>query len=159
MAQLAPIRSIGILSLQRLTFHTLASSTDLLCLGCKSLAAWSAGCDDPTCDGQTFESHLCSLPSIKGPDFANFWDFWILVNFGIFGPKMGPKGPGRASNGSREGLRFIWTKFQPKWAHLGPNGAPFCFSVAQTSVLGPNGSKSSLGPGPMWAQGPIPSGP
>ena len=38
----------------------------------------------------------------KGPDFANFWDFGFLVNFWIFGPKMGPFGPGRASIGSRD---------------------------------------------------------
>ena len=95
----------------------------------------------------------------KGPDFANLWDFEVLVNFGIFGLKMGTKGAGRASIGSRDGLRFIWNKFQPKWAHLGPNGAPLCFSISQKNILDPNSSKFSLGPGPIWAQGPIPYGP
>ena len=71
-----------------------------------------------------------------------------MVNFWIFGPKMGPKGPGRASKGSRDRFRFIWTKFQPKWAHLGPNRAPFCFSISQKPILGPNSSS------PVWVQGP-----
>ena len=83
-----------------------------------------------------------------------FWDFWILVIFRIFGPKMGPKGPGRASIGSTEGLRFIWIKFQPKWAHLGPNGAPFYFSISQKPILGPNSSKSTLGSGPTGPKAP-----
>ena len=52
----------------------------------------------------------------KGPDFANFWDFGISINFYIFGTKMGRGlGAGRASIGSREGFRCMWTKFQPKW--------------------------------------------
>ena len=84
----------------------------------------------------------------KGPDFANFWDFRI------FGPKMGPNGPGRASIGSRDGFRFIWTKFQPKWTHLGPNRAPFCFSISQKPILDPNSSKSTLGPGPFGPRAP-----
>ena len=88
------------------------------------------------------------VASSKAPDFANFWDFWILVNFWIFGPKMGPKGPGRASKGSRDRFRFIWTKFQPKWAHLGPNQAPFHFSISPKPILGPNSSS------PVWVQGP-----
>ena len=81
----------------------------------------------------------------------------ISLIFGIFGfghfficgPKMGPKVPGRASIRSGEGFRFIWTKFQPKWVHLGTNRAPFCFSMSQKPILGPNSSKSSLGPGPF----------
>ena len=101
-------------------------------------------------------STLCkrSRKLAKGPDFAIFWDFGILVNFLIFRPKMGPKGPGRASIGSRDGLRFIWTKFQPKWAHLGPNRAPFHFSISQKPILGPNSSKSSLGPGAIGPRAP-----
>ena len=67
---------------------------------------------------------------------------------------MGPKGPGRASIGSREGFRFIWTKSQPKRAHLGPNGAPFYFSISQKPILGPNSSKSSLGPGAIGPRAP-----
>ena len=67
---------------------------------------------------------------------------------------MGPKGPGRASIGSREGFRFIWTKFQPKWAHLGPNRAPFHFSISQKPILGPNSSKSNLGPGAIGPRAP-----
>ena len=72
----------------------------------------------------------------------------------MFGPQMGPKGPGRASIGFKDGLRFIWTKFQPKWAHLGPNGAPFYFSISQKPMLGPNSSKSNLGPGPIGPRAP-----
>ena len=67
---------------------------------------------------------------------------------------MGPKGPGRASIGSRDGLRFIWTNFQPKWAHLGPNRVPFCFSISQKPILGPNSSKSTLGPGAIGPRAP-----
>ena len=71
---------------------------------------------------------------------------------------MDPKGPGRASKGSREAFRFIWTKFEPKWAHLGPIRAPVCFSIAQKPILGPNSSKSIipnevLGPwDPGWGE-------
>ena len=61
---------------------------------------------------------------------------------------MGPKEPGRASIGSRDGLRFIWSKFQSKWAHLGPNQAPFCFSISPKPILDPNSSS------PVWVQGP-----
>ena len=100
------------------------------------------------------ESRRYVLSMTKGPDSANFWDFWILVNFWIFGPKMGPKGPGRASIGSGEGFRFIWTKFQPKWAHLGPNRAPFYFSISQKPILGPNSSKSNLGPRAIGPRAP-----
>ena len=71
------------------------------------------------------------------------------------GPKRAQKGPGRASKGSRDRLRFIWTKFQPKWAHLGPNRAPFSFSISPKPILGPNSSKSSLGPWPIRAPGPL----
>ena len=54
------------------------------------------------------------------------------------GPKMGPLGPRKASIGSRDRFRFIWIKFQPKWAHLGPNGGPFYFSISQIgSKCGP----------------------
>ena len=94
---------------------------------------------------------MCNTRIFKVSDFAIFWDFSI---FGILGPKMGPKGPGRASKGSREGLRFIWTKFQPKWAHLGPNQAPFYFSIPQKPILGPNSSKSNLGPGAIGPRAP-----
>ena len=73
----------------------------------------------------------------------------------ISGSNMGLFGPGRASKGSREGLRFILTKFQPKWTHLGPNRAPFCFSISQKSILGPNSSKSNLAPGSIWVPGPM----
>ena len=90
----------------------------------------------------------------KATDFFNFWDFSILVIFWIFGPKMGPKGPGRASKGSRDRFRFIWTKFQPKWAHLRPNRTPFCFSISQKNTLGPNSSKSNPGPGPFGPRAP-----
>ena len=78
----------------------------------------------------------------------------IWVHFWFFGPKMGPKGPGRASIGSRDRFRFIWTKFQPKWAHLGPNRAPFSFSISQKPILGPNSSKSTLGPGAIGPRAP-----
>ena len=77
---------------------------------------------------------------------------------------MGPKGPGRASKGSGEAFRFIWTKFQPKWAHLGPIRAPFCFSISPKPILGPNSSKSIipnevLGPwGPGWGERAAPGG-
>ena len=78
------------------------------------------------------------------PDFAIFSGFSIFGFFGILGPKMGPKGPGRASNGSGEAFCFIWTKFQPKWAHLAPIRAPFCFSISPKPILGPNSSKSII---------------
>ena len=81
----------------------------------------------------------------KGPDF---------VIFLIFGPRMGPKGPGRASIGSRDGFCFIWIKFQPKWAPLGPNRAPFYFRISQKPILGPNSSKCNLGPGPIGPRAP-----
>ena len=77
---------------------------------------------------------------------------------------MGPKGPGRASKGSGEAFRFIWTKFQPKWAHLGPIRAPFSFSISPKPILGPNSSKSIipnevLGPwGPGWGERAAPGG-
>ena len=77
---------------------------------------------------------------------------------------MGPKGPGRASKGSGEAFRFIWTKFQPKWAHLGPIRAPFYFSISPKPILGPNSSKSIipnevLGPwGPGWGERVAPGG-
>ena len=92
----------------------------------------------------------------QGSRFLYFLYFWILRIFVIFGPKMGPKGPGRASKGSGAAFRFICTKFQPKWAHLGPIGVPFCFSISQKPMFGPNSSKSIipnevLGPwGPGW---------
>ena len=88
----------------------------------------------------------------------------IFGIFWIFGPKMGPKGPGRASKGSGEAFRFIWTKFQPKWAHLGPIRAPFYFSISPKPILGPNSSKSIipnevLGPwGPGWGERAAPGG-
>ena len=77
---------------------------------------------------------------------------------------MDPKGPGRASKGSGEAFRFIWTKFQPKWAHLGPIRAPFCFSISPKPILGPNSSKSIipnevLGPwDPGWGERAAPGG-
>ena len=63
-------------------------------------------------------------------------DFWILVNFEIVGSKMGPKGPGRASKGSGAAFHFICTKLQPEWVHLGPIGAPFCFSISPKNNFG-----------------------
>ena len=101
---------------------------------------------------------------IKAPDFAIFFDFLIFLIFWILGPKMDPEGPGRASKGSGEAFRFIWTKFQPKWAHLGPIRAPFCFSISPKPILGPNSSKSIipnevLGPwGPGWGERAAPGG-
>ena len=100
----------------------------------------------------------------KGPDFVIFFDFSIFLIFLIFGSKMDPKGPGRASKGSGEAFRFIWTKFQPKWAHLGPIRAPFCFSISPKPILGPNSSKSIipnevLGPwDPGWGERAAPGG-
>ena len=72
---------------------------------------------------------------------------------------MNPKGPGRASKGSGEAFRFIWTKFQPKWAHPGPIRAPFSSLISQKPILGPNSSKSIipnevLGPWALWALDP-----
>ena len=97
-----------------------------------------------------------------GPDFINFSDSWILVNFEIVGPKMGPKGPGRASIGSRDRFRFIWTKFQPKWAHPGPNGALFIFEFPKNpswAQIAPvqSWSRAHKGPGPhpTWVLGPM----
>ena len=55
---------------------------------------------------------------------------------------------------SRERFRFIWTKFQPKRAHLGPNRAPFHFSISQNSFWSPNSSKSNLGPGAIGPRTP-----
>ena len=88
----------------------------------------------------------------KAPDFVFFFDLFIDV--GIFEPKMGPLGPRKASKGSRDGFRLIWTKSQPKWAHLGPNRAPFSFSIFQKNILGPNSSKSNPGPGPFGPRAP-----
>ena len=69
----------------------------------------------------------------KGPDFAMFLDFSIFVVFLVFESKMNPNGPGRASKGFGEAFRFIWTKFQPKWAHSGP----FLFFNCPETHFGP----------------------
>ena len=74
-----------------------------------------------------------------------------MIDFLIFGPKMGPKGTGRASIGSRDGFRFIWTKFQPKWAHLvtlGSIGPLFVFQFHKKTFW------AQIAPSPVWVQGP-----
>ena len=81
--------------------------------------------------------------------------FFVFLDFWIFESKTWFFGPGRASKGFRDRLRFIWTKFQPKLTHLGPNQAPFSFSISRKPIFGPNSSKSHLGPGPIWAPGPM----
>ena len=106
-------------------------------------------------------------PSCKGPDFAIFGGFFdlgfffifrLFIFFLIFRPKMSPKGPGRASKGSGEALRFIWRKFQPKWPIWGPFGPLFVFQFPKKPILGPNSSKSIipnevLGPwDPGWGE-------
>ena len=93
---------------------------------------------------------------MQGSRFRNFLDFFMFM---IFRDAWGQKGPGRASKGSGERFRFIWTKFQPKWAHLGPNGPPFCFSISQKPILGPNSSKSTLGPVAIGPRAPSNMGP
>ena len=106
----------------------------------------------------------CSISNLQGSRFRMFFCFLMLGIFGILGSKMVPKGPGRASKGSGEAFRFIWTKFQPKWAHLGSIQAPFCFLISQRPILGPNSSKSIipnevLGPwDPGWGERAAPGG-
>ena len=92
------------------------------------------------------KSLFCKVFSDHNTDFAIFWDFLILVIFWICCPKMGPKGPGRASIGSGEGLRFIWTKFQPKWAHLRPNRTLFVFQFSNNPFW------TQKAPSPVWVQ-------
>ena len=79
-----------------------------------------------------------------------FLDFWILVNFLIFGPKRAREGPQRVQGRILLHLDQVSAQMGPSWAQSGP----FCFSISQKPILGPNSSKSNLGPRAIGPRAP-----
>ena len=142
-----------------------------------------SGCD---VTGQTFQQlevalGLCMWTESSHPQAAGSYAydkvqislfFCDSFRFSLFlllflDQKWTQKGPGGLL-WSGEAFRFIWTKFQPKWAYLGPIRVPFCFSISPKPILGPNSSKSiipnevlgpwDLGWDPGWGEPAAPGG-